>query len=154
MKQILKVTLVITSIIALFVGGAALATEPWGYSFYIALMIFGSYFFPVLLFVAIYHFLLGKRQIHSNNTISTFLKGIVLSLISLAGLFIWAVLEGVFFESLKGNFWKLVWEDYKSEYLLYLPITLILAFAIPWLYYAFTPKKQVGMPNDNTAPLT
>jgi hypothetical protein len=153
-KVIIKVTLTVNALVALLFFGAALATEPLGYALYIALMLFGSYFFPVLIYVTIYHLLWAKRNIHFNVTLSLLIKSFLLALTSLLALFIWAILEAVLFEGLSSSeFWQLVWADYKSEYLAYFLGALVLSVVIPTNYLVFTPKRKIGVYDKGASPM-
>lgn len=144
MKPILKVTLVSDLLLCIGIGVSVLVSDQIAFAFYVSLLLFFNYFLPILIYTALYHFLLGKRHLHSSIVVSIILKALVLIVVSLVGLFIWALLEFFVIDSIKNFSWKVIAEDFATEYVGYLPVALVLAFLIPILYRVFTPKETAS----------
>lgn len=140
MKQILKVTIILDLLLCVAIGIFALFSNTIGFALYVALLLFASYFLPILIFTALYHVLLGKRHLHLSKVFSVVIKGLLLFALSFIGLFVWALLEFVVTDNIKNFSWGYILKDYTTEYLGYLPIAMFLAFLIPAVYVAFTPK--------------
>jgi amino acid transporter len=141
MTQIIKLTVALLLLFCLYAFIIGVVNESLNVGLYYAILGVGSLFFPVLIFVVIYHFLFSKRFNYSNRWLGFLAKSISLILISFVGLFIWALLEFLMFSGIKLDM-KHILDDYQHEYLGYMPPIIILAFLIPIGYYFFKPKTQ------------
>jgi hypothetical protein len=130
MIQIIKLTLTLLLLFCLYAFIAGIADDGVGVGLYYAILGFGSLFFPVLIFVILYHFLFSKRFNYTTRWLGFLAKSFSLILISFVGLFIWAILEFIVTSGFNLDM-KYILEGYKDEYLGYLPPVIILAFLLP-----------------------
>ncbi|HEX2606295.1 MAG TPA: hypothetical protein VHK91_02905 [Flavisolibacter sp.] len=139
MTQIIKLTFALSFLSFLFGLFAGIMEAEIGVGLYYGLLISGSMFFPIMIFVALYHLLLSRRLNLSNLWLRFTVKSLSLILFSFIGLFVWAILE---YLVLNGSKFDLSWvlNDYQHEYLGYMPIAIILALLIPVGHYLFRPK--------------
>lgn len=136
MIQILKLTVALLSLFCLYAFIAGLVDGGFRLGFYYAILGFGSLFFPVLIFVILYHFLFRKRFNYANLSLSFFVKSLSLILIAFMGLFVWAIFEFIVTSGFNLNF-KWILEDYRDEYLHYMPLFIILSLLIPIGHHFF-----------------
>lgn len=140
MIQIIKLTLALLSLFCLYAFIAGVVDDSVGVGLYYAILGFGSLFFPVLIFVILYHFLFGKRFNYPNLWLSFLAKSLSLILISFVGLFVWAILEFIVTSGFNLDL-KWILEDYRDEYLNYRLPVIILAMLIPIGYHFFRPRN-------------
>jgi hypothetical protein len=141
MIQIWKLTLALLLLFCCYGFIAGTAKDGVGVGLYYAILVFGSLFFPVLIFVVLYHFLFRKRFNYPNIWLGFFIKSLSLIFISFVGLFVWAILEFIVTTGFNLDM-KWIYEDYKDEYLNYLAPVIILALLIPIGYHFFTPRSR------------
>lgn len=140
MIQILKLTLALLLLFCLYVFIAGVVDDGFGVGLYYAILGFGSLFFPVLIFVVLYHLLFRKRFNYTNLWLSFLVKSLFLILISFVGLFVWAILEFIMTSGFNLDF-KWILEDYRDEYLDYMPPVIILSLLIPMGHHFFRPTN-------------
>jgi amino acid transporter len=140
MIQILKLTLALLLLFGLYAFLAGVVDDGFAVGLYYAILGFGSLFFPVLIFVILYHFLFRKRFNYTNLWLSFFAKSLTMILISFVGLFIWAILEFIVTSGFNLDL-KWILEDYRDEYLSYMLPVIILAMLIPVGHHYFRPRK-------------
>lgn len=139
MIQILKLTLALLLLFCLYAFIAGVVDDGLGVGLYYAILGFGSLFFPVLIFVILYHLLFRKRFNYTYLWLSFLVKSLSLILISFVGLFVWAILEFIVTSGFNLDF-KWILEDYRDEYLDYMPPVSILSLLIPIGHHFFKPK--------------
>jgi hypothetical protein len=139
MAQVLKLTLILTLLfsVGLFIGG--LLKDGWEMGLYYAFFGFGSLVIPFLIFVVLYHWLVSTRFNYSNLWLRFGVRSIFIILISLIGLFVWAILEYLVTTGWPLDFEE-IWLDYKSEYMGYMTVVAILAVLVPPGHYLIRPR--------------
>ena len=108
---------------------------------YYAILAFGSLFFLVLLFVLLYHYLFSKKFNRASLWLGFLLKSLSLVLVSFLALFVWALLEFIVTSGFHLDM-KWILEDYRGEYLGYMPAVVLLALLIPPGHYFFRPSRS------------
>jgi hypothetical protein len=141
MVRILKLTFALTLLFCLFAFIAGIIENGIGVGLYYAILGFGSMFFPIMSFVVIYHLLFSKRLNYPNMWFRFFAKSIFLILISFIGLFVWTILEFIVTSGFNIDFGWIA-EDYRDEYLSYMPAVIILAALIPIGHHLFRPQSS------------
>ena len=145
MIQILKLTLALLLLFCLYAFIAGIVGDGFGVGLYYAILGFGSLFFPVLIFVILYHLLFRKKFNYTNLWLSFLIKSLSLIFVSFVGLFVWAILEFIVTSGFNLDF-RWILEDYKDEYLDYIPAVIILSLLIPIGHHFFrphTPKNSI-----------
>ena len=141
MAQVIKLTLALAFLFSFFLFISGLLQEGVQAGLYYSFFGFGSLIIPFLIFVLLYHWLVSKRFNYTNLWLRFIAQTFFITLISLVGLFIWAILEFMVTTSFRLDFSE-IWQDYKTEYLGYLSIVGILALLVPPRHYILQSKRD------------
>lgn len=141
MIRITKLTLALLLLFCLYAFIVGVLNDGFGVGIYYSFLTFGSLFFPVFIFVIIYHFLFRKRFNYANIWFGFLAKSISLILISFIALFVWAILEFIVTSGFNLDM-KWIIEDYKDEYMDYIIPAIILSMLIPIGYHLFRPRSS------------
>lgn len=137
MIRILQLTLMadLTACVCLFIYFSI--GESLSYGLYVAAFSFGNILIPTFLAVLIYKII--NRFFKSKNPSSYFLLIFFLLLIAyFGGLYCWAIIETSSFDNFS---WDAINDDFKEEFLGYLPIAFIYTILIPALDNWLTKRK-------------
>jgi hypothetical protein len=141
MTQIFKLTLALLLFFYIFALVFGVLDEGIRAGLYFAVLGIGSLFFPVLIFVTLYKFLLNKRLNYPNLFLRFLAKRLSLIAISFIGLFVWAMLAFMVTAGFKLDL-HLILKDYREEYMNCMPVAKILALLIPVGHHLFMPNSQ------------
>jgi hypothetical protein len=141
MSQIIKLSLFLLLLFCIYAFVSGCVAQGVDTGIYYAVMGTASLFFPVIIYVALYHVFLRNRLNYPVLATRFLVKSFVMIMISLLGLLVWAILEYIVLSGFQLDT-RWIWDDYKDEYLGFMPIVIVLALLIPVGHHYFFAKKQ------------
>ena len=132
MKRIIKLTLLadLASCLVMFLSYLVIKPNKAILALFYS---FGNIFIPTFIGVLIFR-LLRKKMILSDPFRTIAFQTFVLTLIFLAGIFIWATVDVLLFGNLHSGHWNIA-KEFNSEFKFWLPALFSLAFFIPFIDY-------------------
>ena len=142
MRKIFFDTIKVEVILCIFISSAMFYKgESFGWIFYKSFIIFGGYFFPILIASTLYYFVIRKRFQNSSGTATFFLQTVLLFIIFQLGLLIWAALDVMNSQGFFSLTIAAILADYQKEFLPAVPLTILVALVYPLLDW-FTEQQE------------